>query len=200
VVFSAINTEQKQLQAFWWQKDAGGDGYYTPNGLALNQYSWKTPILYSRKTSNFGMRPDPFTGNWANHQGIDIGAPIGTEVHVTQGGKIKFFGNQGNYGNVVIVEHANGYETVYGHLSHFANLTKQEMIPQGAVIGFVGSTGRSTGPHLHYELRQYGQAINPERDLTNLADISQSSSLNGEELKRFVKYQNSLFTSKLASR
>ena len=163
VLYSAINTPRKNYQAFWWkgEKEAHGN-YYSVDGETLSSLSWKTPILYSRKTSHFGLRTDPFTGKWANHHGIDIGA-AGTEVRATQQGKVKQLGYQGAYGNIVVLEHANGYETVYGHLSGFAKISPNQTIPQGALLGFVGSTGRATGPHLHYELHKYGQAINPEQ-------------------------------------
>jgi murein DD-endopeptidase MepM/ murein hydrolase activator NlpD len=200
VLYSALNTSRKNIQAYWWKGKADTHGnYYSVDGEALSSLSWKTPILYSRKTSNFGMRADPFTGKWANHQGVDIGAPAGTEVRATQQGKIKVAGNQGAYGNVIIIEHANGYETVYGHLSGFAKINLDQIVPQGALLGYVGSTGRSTGPHLHYELRKYGEAINPEQSFrSNLR--AQNKKLEGEDLKEFVRFQNQLLSNQLASR
>lgn len=198
VLYSALNTSRKNYQAYWFKSKSDTYGnYYSVDGEALSSLSWKTPILYSRKTSSFGMRADPFTGNWSNHQGIDIGAPAGTEVRATQQGKVKQLGYQGAYGNIVVLEHANGYETVYGHLSGFAKISPNQTIPQGALLGFVGSTGRATGPHLHYELRKYGQAINPEQ---SFRVATQNKQLEGDELKQFIKYQNHLLTSKLASR
>lgn len=198
VLYSALNTARKNHQAYWWKnKDDAQGNYYSVDGEALSSLSWKTPILYSRKTSEFGMRADPFTGKWANHQGVDIGAPAGTEVRATQQGKIKTVGAQGAYGNVVILEHANGYETVYGHLSGFAKISPNQTVTQGALLGFVGSTGKSTGPHLHYELRKYGQAINPNQSFSS---YTQSKKLEGEELKAFVQFQNQLFSKQIASR
>ena len=200
VLYSALNTASKNLQAYWWRGKTDTHGnYYSVDGEALSSLSWKTPILYSRKTSNFGMRADPFTGKWANHQGVDIGAPAGTEVRATQQGKIKVAGSQGAYGNAVVIEHANGYETVYGHLSGFAKINLNQIVPQGALLGYVGSTGRSTGPHLHYELRKYGEAINPEQSFrSNLS--AQNKKLEGEDLKEFVRFQNQLLSSQVASR
>lgn len=200
VLYSALNTSRKNYQAYWFKSKSETYGnYYSVDGEALSSLSWKTPILYSRKTSSFGMRADPFTGKWANHQGIDIGAPSGTEVRATQQGKVKVVGNQGAFGNVVILEHANGYETVYGHLSGFAKIAPNQTIPQGALLGFVGSTGRATGPHLHYELRKYGQAINPEQSFrSNIS--AQNKQLMGDDLKEFVRFQNQLLNSQVASR
>ena len=200
VLYSALNTSRKNYQAYWFKSKTESDGnYYSVDGEALSSLSWKTPILYSRKTSNFGMRADPFTGKWANHQGVDIGAPAGTEVRATQQGKVKAVGSQGAYGNAVILEHAHGYETVYGHLSSFAKISPNQTIPQGALLGYVGSTGRSTGPHLHYELRKYGQAINPEQSFrSNIS--AQNKQLEGEDLKEFVRFQNQLLSSQVAIR
>ena len=198
VLYGALNTSRKNYQAYWWQGKTESTGnYYSPDGETLSSLSWKTPILYSRKTSNFGVRADPFTGKWANHQGIDIGAPAGTEVRATQQGKVKLVGTQGAYGNAVIIEHANGYETVYGHLSGFAKINPNQTIAQGALLGYVGSTGRSTGPHLHYELRKYGQAINPEQSFRS---YTVAKKLEGDDLKDFVRFQNQLLSSQVASR
>jgi murein DD-endopeptidase MepM/ murein hydrolase activator NlpD len=198
ILHSTLTTSQKQYQAFWWKSENDKEGaYYSVDGQALSSLSWKTPILYSRKTSNFGMRSDPFTGKWANHQGIDIGAPIGTEVHATQQGRIKAVGPQGAYGNAVIVEHAGGYETIYGHLSGFAKINANQVVSQGALLGYVGSTGRSTGPHLHYELRKYGEAINPEQ---SFRISTQTKQLEGDELKAFIRFQNQLLNNQLSDK
>ena len=198
VLYGALNTPRKNYQAYWWQGKAESTGnYYSPDGEMLSSLSWKTPILFSRKTSNFGVRTDPFTGKWANHQGIDISAPAGTEVRATQQGKVKVVGNQGAYGNLVILEHAHGYETVYGHLSGFAKINPNQTISQGTLLGYVGSTGRATGPHLHYELRKHGQAINPEQSFQSYAG---SRKLEGQDLKEFVRFQNQLLSSQLATR
>ena len=197
VLYGALNTSVKNYQAYWWQGQSETAGnYYSPDGETLSSLSWKTPILYSRKTSNFGVRTDPFTGKWANHQGIDIGAPVGTEVRATQQGKVKSVGVQGAYGNAVVLEHANGFETVYGHLNGFAKINPNQTISQGTLLGYVGSTGKSTGPHLHYELRKYGQAINPEQSFRS---YTASRKLEGEDLKEFIRFQNQLLSSKVAS-
>jgi murein DD-endopeptidase MepM/ murein hydrolase activator NlpD len=198
VLYGGLNTSVKNYQAYWWQgKTEAAGNYYSPDGETLSSLSWKTPILFSRKTSNFGVRADPFTGKWANHQGIDISAPVGTEVRATQQGKVKSVGVQGAYGNAVVIEHANGFETIYGHLNGFAKINPNQTISQGALLGYVGSTGKSTGPHLHYELRKYGQAINPEQSFSSYAV---SKKLDGEDLKEFIRFQNQLLSSKVASR
>ncbi len=112
-------------------------------------------------------------------------------MRATQLGKVKIKGNQGAYGNAVILEHANGYETVYGHLSNFANIQANQTVPQGTLLGYVGSTGKSTGPHLHYELRKYGQAINSEQSFQS---YSVNRRLEGDDLKEFIRFQNQLLS------
>ena len=114
----------------------------------------------ARITSRFGPRRDPFTGRKAMHQGIDFGAVRGTPVLATGGGKVLKAGRRGGYGKVVIIDHGNGLSTRYGHL-HRISVSAGDMLEAGDEIGTVGSTGRSTGPHLHYEVRRDGTARNP---------------------------------------
>jgi murein DD-endopeptidase MepM/ murein hydrolase activator NlpD len=111
-------------------------------------------------TSRFGSRKDPFTGEPDFHKGIDIAAPKGTSIRAAQAGRVIFSGWQPGYGNLVIVRHADGLETVYGHASK--NLVKVgQEIGAGAKVAEVGSSGRSTGPHLHFEVRKNGRPIDP---------------------------------------
>ena len=116
-------------------------------------------------TSSFGGRRDPFTGGRDYHAGLDISADRGKPVRATADGIINEAGWSGNYGNMVLVGHRFGLSTRYGHLSHLA-VRPGQTVRRGDIIGFVGSTGRSTSPHLHYEVLLNGQAINPLRFLT----------------------------------
>jgi len=198
ILHALLDTTRQQHHAYWWQTQSDPAGrYYSQAGEVLSTRSWKSPILYARKTSNFGMRLDPFTRSWSNHQGIDIGAPTGTEVRVTQQGRVKTIGYQNNYGNVVVIEHGNGFETTYAHLSRFANIAMHQSLKQGTLIGYVGSTGRSSGPHLHYELRRYGKALDPEYTFRGGDD---PDPLNGVELEQFVQFQQRLRTQRLTSK
>jgi len=113
-----------------------------------------------RQTSRFGSRKDPFLGKMAFHAGVDFGAPSGTTVYSAGEGTVKFVGRKSGYGNVVEVQHANGLLTRYGHLSAFIAHEGQRVEP-GTAIARVGSTGRSTGPHLHFEVRRNNEAIDP---------------------------------------
>jgi murein DD-endopeptidase MepM/ murein hydrolase activator NlpD len=123
-----------------------------------------TPMGYPRVsalTSYFGYRSDPFDGGHAEfHPGIDFKGQYGDAAHCTANGKVVYAGWMGGYGNCVRIAHANSYETLYGHLSHI-NVRVGEEVTAGQVIGKVGSTGRSTGTHLHYEVRKNGKAVNP---------------------------------------
>jgi len=114
-------------------------------------------------SSPFGERVHPVTGKHKHHDGVDLSAAEGTPIRAAEEGVVSFAGRQGGYGNVVIVDHAGpggGFQTVYAHQSHIG-VTQGERVARGAVIGAVGSTGVSTGPHLHFEVRQGGKAVDP---------------------------------------
>ncbi len=127
-----------------------------------------TPSIWPAKgwlTSSFGGRSDPFTGGSAFHQGLDISASKGQAVYATADGRVESTGFQGEYGNLIVVAHDFGITTRYGHLSGF-NVKAGQTVHRGDVIGYVGSTGRSTGPHLHYEILANGKLLNPLQLLT----------------------------------
>ena len=118
------------------------------------------PLTSGWLTSNFGTRTDPLTGEAETHTGLDISAARGTAVHATADGTVELAGFNGNYGNCVELSHGFGITTRYGHLSSFA-VRPGQAVQRGEVIGYVGATGRTTGPHLHYEILLNGQPINP---------------------------------------
>ncbi len=117
-----------------------------------------------RLMSGFGGRSDPFSGEGAYHTGVDISAPTGTPVHASADGRVEFAGFYHGYGRVVIVSHGNNYETYYAHLSA-SNVIEGQEVRRGEIVGAVGSTGHSTGPHLHYEVRIGGTPVNAYRFL-----------------------------------
>jgi murein DD-endopeptidase MepM/ murein hydrolase activator NlpD len=112
----------------------------------------------------FGVRTDPFSGEGAMHTGVDISAPTGTAVVTTADGIVEFTGWSNGYGRLIVVDHGNGTETYYAHLSHIGVIEGQE-VRRGEQIGAVGATGRVTAPHLHYEVRLGGSPMNPYRYL-----------------------------------
>jgi murein DD-endopeptidase MepM/ murein hydrolase activator NlpD len=134
--------------------------------------------IEGRVTSSFGERQDPFNGEGAFHAGIDIAAPIGTPVRATADGDVDKAGFGSGYGREVRIDHGHDLQTVYGHLSSFA-VTEGEHVTRGQVIGYVGESGRATGPHLHYEVRVHDVAVNPHKYLrdsfTQMADASSTS-------------------------
>jgi murein DD-endopeptidase MepM/ murein hydrolase activator NlpD len=115
-------------------------------------------------SSPFGVRTDPFNGRAAMHTGIDMRGEIGEAVHATAAGRITIAGREGGYGNMIEINHGNGLATRYGHLSEI-DVKVGQTVRIGEVIGKIGSTGRSTGPHLHYETRVDGEAVNPQKFL-----------------------------------
>ena len=117
-----------------------------------------------RLMGGYGQRSDPFSGEGAMHTGVDISAPQGTPVHVTADGVVALAARDGGYGRLIVVDHGNGYRTYYAHLSRIDVVEGQE-IRRGETLGAVGSTGRSTGPHLHYEVRIHATPVNPYRFL-----------------------------------
>ncbi len=119
------------------------------------------PVEDGIQTSGFGMRRDPFSKRMVFHGGIDIAAPSGTPVYASRSGNIAFSGEKGGYGKLVVIDHSFGYETLYGHLSEI-RVTEGAEVKKGDLIGYVGSTGRSTGPHLHFELRKNGRKVRPD--------------------------------------
>ncbi len=124
-----------------------------------------------RETSPFGYRPDPFLGRPALHPGIDLVQSYGAEIHATAAGKVVHAGWMGGYGNMVEVDHGNGIATRYGHMSELL-VSEGDSVKIGDALGRVGSTGRSTGPHLHYEVRIDGEPVDPERYLEVAAVVT----------------------------
>ncbi|KQU62592.1 peptidase M23 [Sphingomonas sp. Leaf339] len=124
------------------------------------------PVAKLQFTSNFGIRSDPFRGTAAMHAGVDIPGPIGTPIYATADGIVSHADRQGGYGNLVEINHGKGIATRYGHLSKIL-VSDGARVTRGQLIALMGSTGRSTGSHLHYEVRMDGHAVNPVPFLTN---------------------------------
>ena len=136
--------------------------YYTPDGRSLRKAFLRAPLEFSRVSSGFGLRWHPILNHMRAHQGIDYAAPVGTPIRAAGDGRVAFRGARGGYGNEIMLAHAGGIETVYGHLSRFATgLFVGRRVKQGELIGYVGMTGLATGPHLHYEYRVGGVHRNP---------------------------------------
>jgi len=149
-------------QAIWY-RDADGRGtYFDPTGQSKKRAFLTSPMEFSRVTSGFAMRLHPIHQTWRKHLGVDYAAPTGTPVRSVGDGTVDFAGWQNGYGNVVEVKHANERRTLYAHLSRI-DVKKGQRVEQGLRIGAVGSTGWSTGPHLHFEFRVNGTHEDPQR-------------------------------------
>lgn len=155
--------------------------YFDEEGKNIRGFLLQTPIDGARISSNYGMRRHPIAGYRRMHQGIDFAAGMGTPVVSAADGVVVEARRWGGYGNWVRIRHANGWETGYAHLSRFARgLRAGQRVSQGQVIAYVGSTGASTGPHLHYELWRNGQRVNPRG-----ARVPQGTVLSGRDLAAF---------------
>jgi len=152
----------KTYNAVWFDSGNGSGSYYDFEGNSLRGAFLRTALEFSRISSTFGMRMHPIHKKWVGHKGVDYAAPRGTPIHATADGTVAFAGVQNGYGNVVILQHYGKYSTVYAHQSRIApGIKKGAKVSQGQLIGYVGSTGWATGPHLHYELRIAGTPVNP---------------------------------------
>jgi murein DD-endopeptidase MepM/ murein hydrolase activator NlpD len=153
----------RTYDAVIYPDDDGRLGYYDVEGRALRKQFLRSPLKFSRITSRFSMsRFHPVLKRRLPHYGVDYGAPVGTSVRVTADGTVSFLGRNGGAGRMIRVRHPNGYETHYLHLSRYASgIRKGARVVQGQVIGYVGSSGLSTGPHLDYRVQQNGRWINP---------------------------------------
>ncbi|MCK0470212.1 M23 family metallopeptidase [Halalkalibacter sp. APA_J-10(15)] len=136
---------------------------------ALKRVPTAWPADVQTITSHYGLREDPFRRTSAFHSGIDLGGPTGTPIYAGADGSVTLAQYYGGYGNTIIIEHSSTYETLYAHLSEMKVETGQE-VKKGEIIGSLGSTGRSTGPHLHYEIWKYGEPVDPYPYMTLFFD------------------------------
>ena len=153
-----------QDNTLYYFNNEGRDGHYDKNGKSVQKALMKTPINGARLSSSFGMRKHPIDGFNKMHRGTDFAAPKGTPIMASGNGLIKKAGWCGGGGNCVKIRHNSTYETIYAHMSKFARGIKTGIrIKQGQTIGYVGSTGKSTGPHLHYEVIINGKKVNSQK-------------------------------------
>lgn len=184
VLAAQLHFGGKHRQAIWFGSADGRQGnYYDASGKPLKKAFLKSPLPFSRITSGFSMRVHPISGEWKQHKGIDFAAPEGTPVRATGDGVVDFAGMQGGYGKLVVIRHGPVYSTAYAHMSRIApGMRRGTRIAQGELIGYVGSTGWSSGPHLHYEFRVNNHA----RDPASIA-LPQTAALSAAELSRFTE-------------
>lgn len=167
--------------AVWFSPESGSGGYYDFDGRSLKGAFLRNALKFSRISSRFGGRRHPVHGGFRQHKGVDYAAPSGTPIHATADGVIKFAGWQRGYGNTTIIQHHNNITTLYAHQKGFAKgIKKGVKVSQGTHIGYVGSTGWSTGPHLHYEFRVNNKPVDPLS-----VDLPVARTLEPKELREF---------------
>ncbi len=172
---------RRTLRGFSYTDANGRTGHYDENGRSLLTAFLKTPMEFTRITSRFGMRFHPVLKERRAHNGVDYGAPTGTPVWSVGEGRVVSARDEGACGNAVMIQHPNGYLTGYCHLSRFgAGMRAGVHINQKQIIGYVGTTGRSTAPHLHFLMKKGGGYVNPQR-----VETPRAVGLSGADLKRY---------------
>lgn len=179
----------KAHQAIWYRGADGRGSYFDFKGQSRKRMFLASPMEFSRMTSGFAMRFHPILQKWRAHLGVDYAAPTGTPVRTVGDGQVEFAGRQNGYGNVVQIAHGNNRSTLYAHLSRI-DVKKGHRVEQGQRIGAVGSTGWSTGPHLHFEFRVNGRHQDPQR----IAKASEAVAIAPEAGAEFAALSQSLQT------
>ena len=183
IEYAKIIIKNNTLEYFKFLTDDGFIDYFNRQGKNVKKSILKTPIDGARISSSFGMRKHPISGFNKMHKGVDFAAPIGTPVYAGGNGVIEMVGVNGGYGKYIRIRHNNEYKTAYAHLNSYRKgISKGVRVNQGEVIGYVGSTGRSTGPHLHYEIIYQNKKVNPLK-----LKLPSGKILTGDELARFEK-------------
>ncbi|MEX1109612.1 MAG: M23 family metallopeptidase, partial [Dongiaceae bacterium] len=162
VSYVSLTLSGETLELYQFTPSSGVWDFFNPNGESVRKALMRTPIDGARLTSGFGMRKHPTLGYNKMHRGVDFGAPSGTPIYAAGDGTIESIGDNGGYGNYIRIRHNSEYSTAYAHMNGFAKgLNQGDRVRQGDIIGYVGTTGRSTGPHLHYEVLVAGEQVNP---------------------------------------
>ena len=181
IIFANLNLQDTNYEMYRYQIKKGEYDYFDENGKSVRKTLMKTPINGARLSSSFGKRKHPILGYTKMHTGTDFAAPMGTPILASGDGRVTKAGWCGGGGNCVKIKHNNTYQTIYAHMSKFGRGIKRGVkVKQGQIIGYVGSTGLSTGPHLHYEVIENGRKINSQK-----LRLPSGKILKGEERKNF---------------
>jgi murein DD-endopeptidase MepM/ murein hydrolase activator NlpD len=184
ILFAEIELQNRTIPIYRFEFNDGRAEFFDKNGKSLRKALLRTPVDGARLTSGFGMRRHPILGYSKMHKGVDFAAPVGTPIFAAGDGVVVERGWKGAYGNYIRIRHSNSFATAYAHLSRFSSTVRQgTRVRQGQVIGYVGSTGRSTGPHLHFETLVNGKQVNP----LSLRNTSTGEPLKGRDLERFQR-------------
>ncbi|WP_332764911.1 peptidoglycan DD-metalloendopeptidase family protein [Pseudomonas koreensis] len=172
ILSARFTNRGKTYTAVRYTNKQGNSSYYTADGNSMRKAFIRTPVDFARISSKFSMgRKHPILNKIRAHKGVDYAAPRGTPIKAAGDGKVLLAGRRGGYGNTVIIQHGNTYRTLYGHMQGFAKGVKTGgTVKQGQVIGYIGTTGLSTGPHLHYEFQVNGVHVDPLGQKLPMAD------------------------------
>ena len=181
IIFANLNLQDTDLQLYKYEYEKNKIDYFDENGKSIKKTLMKTPINGARLSSSYGKRKHPILGYTKMHTGTDFAAPTGTPIMASGDGKVTKAGWCGGGGNCVKIKHNSVYQTVYAHMSKFGRgIKKGVRVKQGQIIGYVGSTGMSTGPHLHYEVIENGRKVNSQK-----LKLPSGKILKGVERKKF---------------
>ena len=181
IIFANLNLQNTDLQLYKYEYEKNKIEYFDENGKSIRKTLMKTPINGARLSSSYGKRKHPILGYTKMHTGTDFAAPMGTPIMASGDGKVTKAGWCGGGGNCVKIKHNSTYQTVYAHMPKFGRgIKKGKRVKQGQIIGYVGSTGLSTGPHLHYEVIENGKKINSQK-----LKLPSGKILKGNQRKKF---------------
>ena len=188
IIYAALDLGDRNLKIYRHTSKDGSSEYYTAKGESVRKALLRTPINGARISSGFGMRSHPILGYSKMHKGVDFAAAMGTPIYASGDGTVSFVGRKGGYGNYLQIKHNTQYGSAYAHLSRFAaGIAPGKKVRQGQVVAYVGSTGASTGPHLHYEIVMNGRQVNPAN-----VKFKTGNSLGGKELAAFKRNNSTL--------
>jgi murein DD-endopeptidase MepM/ murein hydrolase activator NlpD len=189
IVYASLTVNGNENPIYRYETRDGGVDYFNPDGVSIRKALLSTPVDGARISSGYGMRFHPVLGYTKMHKGVDFAAPIGTPIYAAGNGTIEKIGPFSTYGNYVRIRHNSTLKTAYAHMLRFASgLRDGVKVRQGQVIGYIGVTGRSTGPHLHYEVLINDEQVNPHS-----VKVAQGDALKGAQLAAFKTYVGGLY-------
>ena len=184
LIYGLVHLRDHKLELFRYKLQNGNIDYFDANGKSIRKHLMRTPVQGARLTSKFGVRKHPILGYSKMHRGVDFAAKRGTPIMAAGDGRVSFAGRNGSFGRFIEIKHLNNFKTRYAHMYKFAKgIKKGRVVKQGDVIGYVGNSGRSTGPHLHYEVKHKNRTLNPMK-------LKLQSSANIEDDDRPSFYAN----------
>ena len=188
LLYGLMNLTDHKLELFKYRLSNGKEDYFDANGKSIRKHLMRTPVQGARLSSKFGVRKHPILGYSKMHRGVDFAAKRGTPIMAAGDGRVTFAGRNGSFGRFIEIKHLNNFKTRYAHLYKFSKgIKKGKVVKQGDIIGFVGTSGRSTGPHLHYEVKHKNRTINPIK-------LRLESTINVEEQDMSNFYANIALT------